>query len=133
MYVNLFPTNQSRAKPKPSITSDSSTNAISVILSRLFLLFSMCCEYKRNKKVTKEDDHEDDHSDVHVEGKNAQHSRQYTQKSEDGVKGGLSKVSHLWVLPLLRSPSNQRPNWPPPAPITSCSLEPWKNQRVKQV
>ena len=55
----------------------------------------MCCEYKRDKKVTKEDDHEDDHSDVHVEGKNAQHSRQYTQKSEDGVKGGLSKVSHL--------------------------------------
>ena len=64
----------------------------------LFLLFSVCCEYKIDK-VTKEDDHEDDRDgdgdDVHVDGKKAQHSRQYTQKSEDGVKGGLSKVSHL--------------------------------------
>ena len=47
----------------------------------------------QDDKVTKDDDHGG--GDVHVEGRKAQHSRQYTQKSEDGVKGGLSNVSHL--------------------------------------
>ena len=49
---------------------------------------------------------------------------QLTRKSLFGVRGGLLKVSHDCVLPLLRSPSNQRPNLPPPAPMTRFSRLP---------
>ena len=59
-----------------------------------------------------------------VLGRKAQHSRQYTQKSEEGVRGGLAKVSHRWVRPLFRSASNQSPNCPPPDPMTRFSLDP---------
>ena len=63
-------------------------------------------------------------SSAQVLGRKAQHSRQYTQKSEEGVRGGFAKVSQRWVRPLFRSASNQRPNCPPPDPITRFSLDP---------
>jgi len=61
---------------------------------------------------------------LQVEGRNAQHSMHFTLKSELGVRGGLSKVGHACVLPWSKSPSNQSPNCPSPAPTTKVSVQP---------
>ena len=51
-----------------------------------------------------------------------------TLKSELEVRGGLPKVWQGWVLPWSKSPSNQSPNLPSPAPTTKVSLQPWKSK-----
>ena len=43
---------------------------------------------------------------------NAQASNALTTKSSEEVNSSLLKVSHLWVRPWYRSPSNHRPNTP---------------------